>query len=134
MAIQRIDPPGLLEAQGYTHVVTATGGRTIYVAGQGAYGADGKLVGEGDHRAQTAKAISNLLVALEAAGATPDDLVKLTIYVVGLDPKALGAYLLGVKDATGDHPLPPAASTLVGVERLAWDGMLIEIEAVAVTS
>jgi hypothetical protein len=44
--------------------------------------------------------------------------------VVGQDEKALGAYVMGAKDATGDRPLPPAASTPVGVERLAWDQLL----------
>jgi enamine deaminase RidA (YjgF/YER057c/UK114 family) len=134
MPIQRVDPDGLMKPQGYTHVVVASGARTVYLAGQGAYDAQGNLVGEGDHQAQTRQAVTNLLIALKAAGATPDDLVKLTIYVVGLDAEALAAFLRGMREATEDAPLPPAASTLVGVERLAWDPMLIEIEAVAVTS
>ncbi len=49
MAIEHINPPGLMQPKGYSQIVTATGGRTIYIAGQGAYDADGKLVGEGDH-------------------------------------------------------------------------------------
>jgi enamine deaminase RidA (YjgF/YER057c/UK114 family) len=133
VAIEHIDPPDLMEPQGYSQIVTARGGKTIYIAGQGAYDADGNLVGGGDHHAQTVRAVSNLLIALEAAGATPEDVVKMTIYIVDLGPEALSAFLRGVKDATQDRPLPPTASTLVGVERLAWDGMLIEIEAVAVT-
>jgi enamine deaminase RidA (YjgF/YER057c/UK114 family) len=124
MPIQRVDPDGLMKPQGYTHVVVASGARTVYLAGQGTYDAQGNLVGEGDHQAQTRQAVTNLLIALKAAGATPDDLVKLT----------LAAFLRGMREATEDAPLPPAASTLVGVERLAWDPMLIEIEAVAVTS
>ena len=132
MAIEHINPPGLIEPKGYSQIVTATGGRTIYIAGQGPYDAEGKLVGEGDHYAQAKQAISNLLVALEAAGATPADVVKMTIYVVGLNAQVLGAFFRGVKDATRGQALPPTASTMVGVERLAWDPMLIEIEAVAV--
>ena len=132
MAIETINPPGLMEPKGYAQIVTATGGKTIYIAGQGAYDTDGKLVGEGNHYAQTVQALSNVLTALKAAGATPADIVKMTIYVVGLDAEVLGAFLRGVKDATAGQPMPPTASTMVGVERLAWDPMLIEIEAVAV--
>ncbi len=133
MAIEHINPPGLIQPKGYSQIVTATGGRTIYIAGQGPYDADGNLVGEGSHYEQVKQAVSNLLTALEAAGATPADVVKMTIYVVGLTAQVLDAFLRAVKDATRDRPLPPTASTLVGVERLAWDPMLIEIEAVAVT-
>jgi enamine deaminase RidA (YjgF/YER057c/UK114 family) len=133
VAIETINPDGLMEPRGYAQIVTATGGKTIYIAGQGSYDADGNLVGEGDHYAQTKQAISNVITALKAAGATPADVVKMTIYVVGLDAAALAAFLRGVKDATEGQPMPPTASTMVGVERLAWDPMLIEIEAIAVS-
>jgi len=134
VANEIINPPGLMEPHGYAQIVTASGGKTIYIAGQGAYDAAGRLVGEGDHYAQTVQAISNLRTALDAAGATPGDIVKLTIYVVGLGAEALAAFQRGVQDASGDEPMPPTASTMVGVERLAWDPMLIEIDAVAVIS
>ena len=133
MAIERINPAGLMEPKGYAHAVAATGGRTVYIAGQGPYDAAGNLVGEGDHYAQTRQTMANLLTTLAAAGATPADVVKMTIYVVGLDAAALGAFVRAVRDATEGQPMPPTASTMVGVEKLAWDPMLIEIEAVAVT-
>jgi len=133
VAIEHINPPGLIKPRGYSQIVTATGGKTIYIAGQGPYDADGRLVGEGDHYTQAKQAMSNLLTALAAAGVTPANIVKMTIYVVGLNSEVLSAFLRGVKDATQGRPLPPTASTMVGVERLAWDPMLIEIEATAVT-
>jgi enamine deaminase RidA (YjgF/YER057c/UK114 family) len=133
VAIEHINPPGLMQPRGYSQIVTATGGKTIYIAGQGSYDADGNLVGEGDHYEQVKQAFSNLLTALDAAGATPADVVKMTIYVVGLSSEVLGAFVRGLNDATKDRPIPATASTMVGVERLAWDPMLIEIEAVAVT-
>ena len=56
MTLERINPPELLEAHGYTHVVRVTQGTTIYVSGQGAYTADHELVGPGDHYAQSKQA------------------------------------------------------------------------------
>ena len=134
MPIERINPPNLMPPFGYSQVVVASGARTLYLAGQGAFDAGGKLVGEGDLRAQTRQATENVIAALAAAGATPSDLVKKTVYVVGLTQDKLGDYARGVADAFGDAERLAPAETLVGVERLALDGMLIEIEAVAVLS
>ena len=133
MPIEYINPPELLEPQGYAQVVAATGGRTLYIAGQGGYDASGKLIGENDLSAQTAQAVTNLLTALKAAGARPADVVKMNIYVVGLNSEALAEFLRGMKAATTTEPFPSTASTMVGVQALAWPGMLVEIEAIAVT-
>ena len=132
MKIEHINPSGWCTPQGYSHVVAATGGRTLYVAGQGAYDADGKLVGPGDHEVQTRQAFRNLVEALEAAGAGPEQVVFSTMYVVGLDDDSLAAFVRGMNDALDGKPIPPTASTLVGVERLAYAEMLVEINAIAV--
>jgi len=132
MTIEHITPPGLPKPVGYSHVVTASGGRTVYVAGQGAFDANGKLVGPGDHEAQTKQAFRNLATALDAAGATPEQVVFSTMYVVGLDADTLQAFVRGMNDALDGKPMPPTAATLVGVERLAFDGMLVEVNAIAV--
>ena len=66
--IQRMNPPGMSTPTGYSHVVSARGGRTIYVAGQVALDTKGQLVGEGDLAAQTRQVFANLDVALKAAG------------------------------------------------------------------
>ncbi|MFN8626271.1 MAG: RidA family protein [Candidatus Binatia bacterium] len=130
--IQHIQPPGLAEAQGYSHVVTATGGTTIFIAGQGAYNANNQLVGAGDHYAQTKQAYRNLCAALAGAGATPANIVKSTIYVVGLTDAVLADFSKAMNEGWDGQPMPPTAATLVGVERLAYQDMLIEIDAIAV--
>jgi 2-iminobutanoate/2-iminopropanoate deaminase len=67
-------------------------------------------------------------LALEAAGATLDDVVKVTVYLANVDdrPKVNEVRKAYFKD---NKP----ASTLIGINQFAIDGMLIEIEAVAVT-
>ena len=132
MTIEHINPPGLAKPIGYSHVVASSAGRTVYVAGQGAYDAKGKIVGPGDHQAQTTQVFRNLVTALEAAGATPEQVVFSTMYVVGLDADTLQAFVRGMNDALDGKPMPPTAATLVGVERLAFDGMLVEVNAIAV--
>jgi enamine deaminase RidA (YjgF/YER057c/UK114 family) len=127
---QRINPPGLAKPQGYAHVVAARGGRTVYIAGQVALDAAGNVVGKGDLEAQARKVFENLRTALRSAGAGFDDVVKLNTYVVNYRPEMLDA-LRGVRSAfLGDVAVP--ASTLLGVQALAREGLLIEIEAVAV--
>src|ERR1035437_8482769 len=130
--IEHINPRGLSEAHGYTHVVTASGGKTIYISGQGAFDDKNQLIGAGDDFAQTQQAYRNLRIALQAAGATPAQVVKSTIYVVGLTGAALDAFVRAMNEAVDGQPMPPTAATLVGVERLAFDAMLVEIDAIAV--
>ena len=129
--IEHINPRGLAEPHGYTHVVTAAGGTTIYIAGQGAYDQNNRLVGAGDHYAQTKQAYRNLCAALAGAGATAANIVKSTIYVVGLTDAALGDFAKAMQEGWDGQPMPPTAATLVGVERLAYQDMLVEIDAIA---
>jgi enamine deaminase RidA (YjgF/YER057c/UK114 family) len=130
MKTEFIQPRGVAASPAYTHVVTASGGTTVYVSGQVAFDEDGKLVGRGDLAAQTRQVFQNLERALAAAGATFENVVKLTTYVVGYEP-ALVATIRDVRSAYLPKDRPPA-STLVGVEALAFDGLLIEVEAIAV--
>jgi enamine deaminase RidA (YjgF/YER057c/UK114 family) len=127
---ERANPRELQQPRGYSHVVTARGGKTIYVAGQLAADVKGALVGRGDVNAQARQAYENLRVALRAVGADFEDVVKLNTYVVGLKPEMLDG-LRGVRSSfMGELAVP--ASTLVGVQALAREGCLVEIEAVAV--
>jgi len=125
-----INPPEISKPRGYTHVVAAQGGTTIYVAGQVAFDASGNMVGRGDLRAQAEKAAENLVAALRAAGATPADVVKANTYVVNFKPDDL-RIIRDVRARIFPAENPPA-STLVGVQALAVDGLLIEMEAIAV--
>ena len=132
MKIEHINPAGLSKPKGYTHVIVVEGGKTAYIAGQGAYDMNWNLVGDGDHYAQGEQSFKNLIMALEGIGATLESVVKCTIYVAGLNADTLAAVVKGMADAAGRR-IPPTASTMVGVERLAFDGMLVEIDAIAVT-
>lgn len=129
VAIKRTNPPGILTPRGYTHVVSVSGGRTVYISGQISANAKGEVVGKGDIKAQTAQVFENLKVALAAAGAGPKDVVKITFFVVNLKPEDLPA-IRGVRDAFFAN-LEPPASTLVGVTALAGPDWLIEVEAIA---
>lgn len=128
---QRIShPAGLLAPSAYAHVVKATGGTTVYMAGQVALDASGKLVGEGDLAAQAELAYANLGVALKAAGATFADVVKLTVYVVDYR-QDYGPMLKGMRERFFPAPDQPAC-TIVGVQALGRQGLLIEVDATAV--
>jgi enamine deaminase RidA (YjgF/YER057c/UK114 family) len=131
MPIEHINPSTLPEAQGYIHIVKASGGTTVYIAGQGAYDVDGKLVGRDDHYAQFKQAFSNLRNALAAVGAGPKQVVKATFYVVNSTEAVLGDFIRGMKDGM-DGEFLLTASTFIGVERLAFDEMLVEVDAIAV--
>lgn len=122
-----INPPTLATPPGYTQVVEASGGRTIYISGQVALDAAGHVVGAGDVRAQAAQVFANLQAALEAAGATFAHVVKLNVYL--LDVAAL-PLLREVRERYINIQAPPA-STLVEVRRLAREEFLVEVEAIA---
>ena len=128
--IRRIRPDGLFNIPAYTQVVTASGGRTVFVSGQVAVEADGQPVGAGDLAAQAEKVMRNLEVALAAAGATFADVAKITTYVVGYRPEHRA--VLGAVRARYFPADAPPASTLVGVSALAEPEWLVEVEAVAV--
>jgi enamine deaminase RidA (YjgF/YER057c/UK114 family) len=124
-----INPPGLTKPAGYTHVVLAADRRTVYIAGQVAFDSTGKVVGEGDFKAQAEQVYGNLRKALASVGATFADLVKTTILITDL--KNLPALReIRVKYM---GPENPPANTLI-VAHLARPELLLEIEAVAVLS
>jgi enamine deaminase RidA (YjgF/YER057c/UK114 family) len=127
---QFLNPATLCPTFGWTHVVTATGGKTVYVSGQVSVNERGEVVGKGDLRAQAEQTFQNLRHALAAAGATFHDVVKTNLYVVGLKPEHVPV-LREVRARHVSAEQPPA-STLVGVSALVGADWLIEIEAVAV--
>jgi enamine deaminase RidA (YjgF/YER057c/UK114 family) len=125
-----INPSTLAPPRGYTHVVTTAGGKTVFVAGQVAWDAKGEVVGKGDLRAQATQAYENLKAALAAAGATFADVVKMNTYVVNYKSADLPVIREVRSKFFPQENLP--ASTLVGVQALALEDLLIEVEAVAV--
>jgi enamine deaminase RidA (YjgF/YER057c/UK114 family) len=123
-----VNPEGMHRPIGYTHVVEVTAGRPVFISGQVALDPDGELVGPGDVRAQARQVFENLEAALGSVGAGFGQVVKLNLYL--LDATQLPA-VREVRDRYVDTARPPA-STAVQVGRLALDGLLIEVEAVAV--
>jgi len=132
MQKQFLNPPALNPTNGFTHVVTATGGKTIYVSGQVSVNQKAEVVGKGDLRAQVEHTFENLKVALAAAGATFNDVVKITYYVVDLKPEHV-PHIREVRRKYLNMEHPPA-STLVGVAALVVPDWLVEIELVAVVA
>lgn len=119
-------PDGVAPAAAYTHVVMGTG-RFVAVSGQLALDEDGKLVGEGDPAAQARQVFENLRRCLASAGATFDDVVKLTFFVTDM------AFMPAVRAARDEHMSAgrlPAASA-VQVAALVGPEFLMEIEAFA---
>jgi enamine deaminase RidA (YjgF/YER057c/UK114 family) len=121
-------PPALSTPVGYSHVASIPpGSRLVWTAGQVPLTKDGAPVAAGDWEAQTRLAMQNVTVALDAGGATWDDVFKLTIFVV--DTGALPV-IRAVRDEFVNTNHPPTSS-LVQVAGLFRPDILIEIEAVA---
>lgn len=125
--ISLLRPEGLVQSPAFSHVaVVPPGATTIYIGGQNAVAGDGTLVGGDDVAAQTQQVMTNLHIALAAAGATVHDLVMVTILLVeGVDLGA--AYPVAAAELAGAAPL------VVGmrVAGLAVPGALLEVSAVA---
>jgi enamine deaminase RidA (YjgF/YER057c/UK114 family) len=133
MAIELVNPEGMPEVDLYRQVSVATGSKLIFMAGQVAWGADGRTVGVGDLAAQVEQCYLNVATALAGVGASFDNVVKLTVYVVDLTPDKMPLFLDGLARACakmGVTPVPPL--TGVGVAALAAPDLLVEVEAIAV--
>ncbi|MEM7276421.1 MAG: RidA family protein [Actinomycetota bacterium] len=130
MTIELRNADALQTPRGFSHASIAPPGRIVHLAGQLGTDADGGLTD--GFAAQTEQAMTNVVTALAAAGAGPEDLAKLTIYAVGwteaMQPE-LGAGLLAAAESTR---LPQVPITLIGVQALFVDAAVVEIEAVAV--
>ncbi|MEV4267100.1 RidA family protein [Kribbella sp. NPDC049584] len=129
MSIERTNPSGLHQTPGYHHVTTVHAETLIYLAGQCPLQPSGELA-PGGLEGQTAQVISNILTALESAGAKPEDVVRTVIYVASPEREDLSA----VWTQLNASPLAPAfttASTLLGVAQLGFPGQLVEIDVTA---
>ncbi|SEF91210.1 Enamine deaminase RidA, house cleaning of reactive enamine intermediates, YjgF/YER057c/UK114 family [Thermomonospora echinospora] len=121
-------PAALPPTAGYSHVASvAPGSRLVWTSGQVPIDADGTVAPAGDWAAQTRLAMRNIGIALEAGGATWDDVFKLTFFVVGTSALAT---IRAVRDEFVNTERPPTSS-LVQVAGLFRPDVLIEIEAVA---
>ncbi len=130
MTADRVNPPELSPPTGFSHAVVATGTRLVFLAGQTALDADGKI--EGDTLPdQFEKALVNLLTALRAAGGTPADLARVTVYATDIETYREHAPELGRvwrRLAGRDYP----AMAVVEVVRLWDDQAMVELDGFAV--
>lgn len=127
MAKKIVLDPGWPRAKKAGFAQATQAGDTIYVAGQVAQDPDGKLVGPGDMAAQARQVFANIKAILAVAGATMDDVMKITAYVT--DMSKYGDYN---KVRAEVFPKGQMASATVASPSLVRDGFLVEVEAIAV--
>jgi enamine deaminase RidA (YjgF/YER057c/UK114 family) len=129
VTLECLNPLDLPTPPTYSHVVIATGTKLVFVAGQEPEDEAGSLVGDGDLAAQARQVFVNVGRALAAAGARPDQVAKITIYVVGYRREYLPVIEAARVAVFGDHK---PADTVLGVEALSRSEYLIEVDAFAV--
>ena len=125
-----VNPKNLYDPtpNGYSTAVVVPGGAKVaYISGQGGQDSTGGL--SPDFAVQVKQAYANLRAALDGLGAKPDQVAKLTVFVVDHDMSKLEVLTQNVKEMFGEA-LP--AQTLIPVPKLAIDPMLFEVEAVVV--
>ena len=129
MTLECINPKDLPTPEMYTQVIVATGSKLVFVSGQQPEDIHGKLVGHGDFAAQARLAFGNLGRALAAAGARPEHVCKITIYIVDYKRDEHVPIIEEAQIALfGDHK---PANVVVGIATMS-PGYLIEVDAIAV--
>ncbi|WP_446035068.1 RidA family protein [Streptomyces olivaceus] len=130
MIAERVNPPELSPPIGFSHAVVATGTRLVFLAGQTALDTGGEVTGD-TLPAQFERALTNLLAALSAAGGTPADLARVTVYATDVAAYRTHAAELGRiwRELAGrDYP----AMAVVEVVRLWDERALVELDGFAV--
>jgi enamine deaminase RidA (YjgF/YER057c/UK114 family) len=134
MTVQLFSPEGMFQPVPYAHVSVATGSRHVSVSGQIARDAAGNAVAPGDLAGQVAQVLRNTAVGLAGAGATMADVTRLRFFVTGWSPEKIGDFMAGVASVAEElglpQPMPPAS--LIGVDFLFEEDVLVELEADAV--
>lgn len=129
--VERVNPPELARPSGFSHAVLApAGARIVFLAGQTAMDAAGRIIAEGDVVAQFEQALGNLLTALKAAGGSPEHLTSLTVYAVDLADYRAHARQIGEvwrRLIGSDYP----AMAGIGIARLWDDTALVEVQGIA---
>jgi enamine deaminase RidA (YjgF/YER057c/UK114 family) len=128
--ITRINPAELAPPTGFSHAVTATGGRLAFLAGQTALDGDGKIVGA-TLPEQFETALGNLLTALRAAGGAPTALARVTVYATDVADYRAHAPELGEiwrRLAGREYP----AMAVIGTARLWDEQAMVELDGIAV--
>ena len=132
MTVERINPDELARPSGFSHAVSVTERRLVFLAGQIGIDRDGD-VASGGVVAQFEQALANVLTALRAAGGEPDHLASLTIYITDVEDYQAHGKEIGAawrKLAGTEYP----AMAGVGVTRLWVPEALVEIQGIAAVS
>ncbi|MEM8723230.1 MAG: RidA family protein [Cyanobacteria bacterium P01_G01_bin.39] len=127
--IKRVNPSEMKDTSNYGFtqaVIVPSGSQLVYISGQGGADEDGNY---GSFDSQMERAFTSLDTALRSVGATPEDVIKITILSVDHNQEKLGLISAKRRAFWSNHK---PASTLIPVPRLASDGMLFEIDAIAV--
>ncbi|GAA0467941.1 RidA family protein [Streptomyces sp. NPDC046215] len=130
MSPERVNPAALAPPRGFSHAVTTTGTRLVFLAGQTALDADGRLV-PGGISDQFERALANLLTALGATGGAPHHLTRVTVYTTDVAAYREHARALGAvwrRLAGRDYP----AMAVIGATRLWDEEALVELDGIAV--
>ncbi len=134
MQKETLNPPELFPSRqyGFSQIVATQGGKTIYFSGQVAWNEKQEIVGPGDLRQQVWQSLKNVDTAVQAAGGTLADIVSMRIYIVADKLSESQAISEGLR--TFFPGTNPPTSTWIGVQALANESFLIEIEPIAVIS
>lgn len=129
-SVQYLNPDGVHRNPAYSQAVVVAGTcKTIFVGGQNAVDATGKIVGKGDMLVQSTQALKNIETILSAVGANLTHIVKWNIYILQGQSPLPG--FEAFRNAWGSRPNPPTI-TGVFVAGLANPDFLVEIDAIAV--
>lgn len=129
--MSNLNPPTLAPPlQGiYAQISIAPAGQLAFVAGQVAIDAHGELIGRGDYRAQAVQCFRNIQAALDALGAAPSQMVRMTINVVRhRDDLVATIFAAGAEVFGADWPV--CASIFLGVQALGFSDWLVEVDCI----
>ena len=115
-------------AASYSLGISVPVGRLVFISGTVAMDAQGNVIGDGDMEAQARAVFGQIEILLQETGATLADVVKITTFVT--DMSQYGKFSSVRNEVFGDGPYP--ASATVGVSEFVKDGLLVEVEAIAV--
>lgn len=132
MSVEYINPDGLHRNPAFSQVVVVpSNSRTIYIGGQNSINSSGEIIGKGDIGLQARQVFKNLEIALSAAGASIEHVIKWNIYVV--QGQSLQPGFEEFRRVWGKRPNPPLITVLF-VAGLANPDFLMEMDAIAVVS
>lgn len=128
--VKHINPDSLAKNRAFSQVIAVSGSaRTVYVGGQDAVDSAGNIIGKGDIKKQAEQVLQNLQIALAAADAKLEHIVKWNVYMV--QGQSLRSGFEAFQKTWGNRPNPPTISVIV-VAGLANPDFLIEMDAIAI--